>query len=200
MPEVLGQPAPGRQQTPKEHASGDDCAAALRICEAANRNAKERVEDREAEAHQQTHLRVTDAEIPSDWSHQQVQNLSIDKGKYIGDSEHPHRVPSIGTRRIRLFLDGGCTRQNRTLVCGQSVLLILRSDKGTWCPAFQRYRGPKTEMCGRANQPAECLRFLRWLDPKSARWCADSQVGCSQSRLPAARSMRSNVHLQILPA
>src|SRR5260370_38309383 len=125
MPEVLSQPAPGRKQTPKQHASGDDCAAALRICKAAKRNAKERVEDREAEAHQQTHLRVTDAEIPSDWPHQQVQNLSVDKGKYIGDSEHPYRVPSIGTRRIHILLDGGCTPNHQPLVRRQRVLLIL---------------------------------------------------------------------------
>src|SRR5262249_24589515 len=129
------------------HAGSDDCAAAPRIREATKRNAKDGVEEHEAETHQQTHFRVTDAEITSNRSDQQVQNLAVDKRKHVGDREHRNHLTSVGTRGIQLFLERGSIRRHRTPVGGQSAFLSLQAQLGTGHGSLQPWWGLETEVC-----------------------------------------------------
>ena len=62
---------------------------------------KQRVEQREAEPHQVTHLRIGNLQIAFDGSYQQVQNRSIHEVEDVNHHEDGDNVPRVRRRWIR---------------------------------------------------------------------------------------------------
>jgi hypothetical protein len=93
--EVLRQSAQRRHQRPDDDADADDGLAVHAVGEPADRNAEQRVEDREGEALQQADLRVRHLQVALDGLHQQRNDLAVDEREYVEDQQREDQVPAL---------------------------------------------------------------------------------------------------------
>jgi len=77
--EIPGEPASRSHHAPNRETYSDDSAAAPRIGESAKWDAEEGVEKREAESHQQAHLKVGYAKVAPNGPDKQTKNLPVDE-------------------------------------------------------------------------------------------------------------------------
>src|SRR5262249_45409869 len=137
LPVSPGQAAPRGHEAPDRNAHRDDDPAAPRVGQAAERDAEERVEAGEAEAHEEAHLRVADAEVTLDRGDQQVQDLAVDEGEDVGRREDTDDVPGVEGWRVDPSLLRGqgvmhdrCARSTR-FTLHRPPLRAMRSDLAT---------------------------------------------------------------------
>ena len=102
VPVLASEAAARGHQAPGEETGGDDAAATPGIGETTERQPEEGVEQREAEAHEQAHLRVRDAEVAPDRPHQETQDLAIDEREDVDHHQHGDHVPGVAGGWVRL--------------------------------------------------------------------------------------------------
>ena len=103
--EISRHAAECRHQRPDDDADGDDLLAVHPVGEPADRNAEERVEDRESEALQQADLRVRDLQVAFDRLDQQRDDLAVDEREYVEDQQRYDQVPALPLRAVGIGLD-----------------------------------------------------------------------------------------------
>ncbi len=101
VPVLPSEAAARGHQAPGEETGGDQAAAAPRVGEPAERQPEEGVEEREAEPHEQAHLRVRDAEVAADRPHQETQDLAIDEREDVDHHQHADHVPGVADGWVR---------------------------------------------------------------------------------------------------
>jgi hypothetical protein len=83
------------ETAPEDETDGDDGAPAVNIGEAADGDSEEGVEEGEAEAHEQAHLRVGNGEVAAQRRDEQRENLAVDEREDVNQSKDCDYVPGV---------------------------------------------------------------------------------------------------------
>ena len=107
LAEALRESAADGHRAPERHGQRDQAAPVVPIRKPAERQPHRDVEDREPETHQQTHLRVADAEVCFHRADQQREDPAIEQRDRVGDRQQDDDIPGVGAGRIGRFGLGG---------------------------------------------------------------------------------------------
>ena len=103
LDEILREPAQGRHHGPDGQRQRDQAHAVgpVPVGIARDRNAEQRIEDREGRSRQQAELRVAEPQIALDRLGEDIDDLPVEEVEDIDDQQHPQHRPRMGGNAVR---------------------------------------------------------------------------------------------------